>query len=38
MDRELIPYKLSVTLGEYDSDGKYHQNRNDLPFDTPRNQ
>ncbi len=38
MERELTPYKLSVTPGYYDSDGKYHQNRNDLPFDAPRNQ
>ena len=34
---ELKPYKLKVTPGYYDSDGKYHQNRNDLPFDAPRN-
>jgi hypothetical protein len=38
MKKNLKPYKLSVTPGYYDSEGNYHQNRNDLPFDAPRNQ
>jgi len=36
--KKLKPYKLNVTPGHYDSEGNYHQNRNDLPFDAPRNQ
>ena len=38
MKRKLKPYELKVIPGYYDSDGKYYQNRNDLPFDAPRNQ
>lgn len=38
MKKKLTRYKLSVTPGYTDSDGNYHQNRNDLPGDTPRNQ